>query len=168
KKLVEPPRLDRIVLNPSSVEVRPGEHVAFKVSGLDQYGQTYSIGDVKWSAPGCSISNEGVLVGSDAPGRYIVEAQAGGLKAEAPVHVVAADEKTEEKDRRGGAIRWSGVVPHRKWTTFYTKVIAKLASSPDLKLQVTIEAPAGDQATSKINELKSSLRDLGLDENVES
>ena len=107
-------------------------------------------------------------MGSEAVGRYIVEAHAGDLKPEAPVHVVAADEKIEEKDRRGGAIRWSGVVPHRKWTTFYTKVIAKLASSPDLKLQVTIEAPAGEQAASKINELKSSLRDLGLDENVES
>src|SRR5262249_7007546 len=100
KKLVEPPRLDRIVLNPSSIEVRPGEHVAFKVSGLDQYGQPYPIDDVKWSAPGCSISNEGVLVGSEAAGRYIVEAHAGDLKAEAPVHVVTADEKIEEKDRR--------------------------------------------------------------------
>ena len=27
--------------------------------------------------------------------------------------------------------------------------------------------PAGDQAATKINELKSSLRDLGLDENIE-
>jgi hypothetical protein len=36
------------------------------------------------------------------------------------------------------------------------------------RLQVTIEAPVGDQATTKINELKSSLRDLGLDENIES
>src|SRR6516225_768900 len=167
KKFVEPPRLDRIVLNPSSVEVRPGEHVAFKVSGLDQYGQTYPIEDVKWSAPGCSISNEGVLVGSEASGRYLVEAHAGGLKAEASVRVLT-DEEPPPPPPPAGKIKWSGVVPPRKWTTFYTKVIAKLTSSPDLKLQVTIEAPAGEQAASKINELKSSLRDLGLDENVES
>jgi hypothetical protein len=125
--------------------------------------------DVNWSAPGCSISSEGVFLGSEAPGRYTVEAHAaGGLKAEASVHVLAAEEKPEEKDKRSAVIRWSGAVPHRKWTTFYTKVIAKLASSPDLKLQVTIEAPGGDQAASKINELKSSLRDLGLDENIET
>ena len=37
--------------------------------------------------PACSISNEGVLAGSEAPGRYIVEAHAGGLKAEAPVMI---------------------------------------------------------------------------------
>ena len=168
KKLVEPPRLDRIVLDQPNIDTRPGEHVAFKLNGFDQYGQPYTIENAKWSAPGCSISEEG-LFASESPGRYIVEVQAGGLKAEAPVRVLTAEEeKPKEKDRRGGAIRWSGVVPPRKWTTFYTKVIAKLTSSPDLKLQVTIEAPAGEQAASKINELKSSLRDLGLDENVES
>jgi len=74
--------------------------------------------------------------------------------------VLAAEEKPEEKDKRSAAMRWSGAAPHCKWTTFYTKVIAKLACSPDLKLQVTIEAPGGDQAAAKINELKSSLRDL--------
>src|SRR5262249_49070908 len=114
---------------------------------------------------GCSISGEGVLFASESPGQYIVEAHAGGLKADAAVHVT---EKPEDKPRRGRAIRWSGLVPPRKWTTFYTKVISKLASSPDLRLQVTIEAPAGDQVETKINELKTSLRDLGLDENVES
>jgi hypothetical protein len=89
--------------------------------------------------------------------------QAGGLKAEAPVRVSAEKKPPPPQD---GKIKWTGLIPPRKWTTFYTKVIAKLASSPELKLQVTIEAPAGDK--SKINELKSSLRDLGLDENVES
>jgi hypothetical protein len=168
KKLVEPPRLDRIVLNPSSVDARPSEHIAFKATGLDQYGQPYPIVDVKWSAAGCSISADGVLFASESPGRYIVEAYAGDLKVEAPVHVLAAEEKPEEKDPHGGAIRWSGLVPPRKWTTFYTKVIAKLASAPDLTVRVTLEARAGDQATTKVNELKSALRDLGLDENVVS
>jgi hypothetical protein len=166
KKLVEPPRLDRI-LHPSTVDVRPGEHVAFKVSGLDQYGQPYPIEDMKWSAAGCSISAEGVLIASESAGRYIVEVHAGGFKADAPVHVLAAEEKPEEEEGLQPAIRWSGVVPPRKWTTFYTKVIAKLASAPGLTVRVTFEVPAGDQTTSKINELKSSLRDLGLDENVD-
>jgi hypothetical protein len=144
------------------VDVRPGEHVAFKVSGLDQYGQPYPIEDMKWSAAGCSISAEGVLIASESAGRYIVEVRAGGFKADAPVHVLAAEEKPEEEGRQP-AIRWSGVVPPRKWTTFYTKVIAKLASAPGLTVRVTFEVPAGDQTTSKINELKSSLRDLGLE-----
>ena len=170
KKLVEPPRLDRIVIHPSVVEVRPGERVAFKVSGFDQYGQSYAVEDVKWSAAGCSISGDGVLSVSESPGRYIVEAHIGDLKAEAPVHAFVAEEKDNggKKDRAEGKIKWSGEIPPRKWTTFYTKVIAKLASAPGLSVRVTFEAPAGDQAASKINELKSSLRDLGLDENVES
>jgi hypothetical protein len=167
KKLVEPPRLDRIVISPSTIDVRPREHIALKVNGLDQYGQPYPIENVKWSAAGCTISGEGVLFASESPGRYLVEAHAGGLQAEAPVQVLALEDKTEEKEPAGGAIRWSGVVPPRKWTTFYTKVIAKLASSPGLRLQVTIESPAGDQAVTKVNELKSALRDLGLNEDVE-
>ena len=55
----------------------------------------------------------------------------------------------------------------RSTSWVYTKVIAKLTSSPDLKLQVMIEAPAGDEAETKLAELKSSLRDLGLDENID-
>ena len=59
-----------------------------------------------------------------------------GLRADAPVRVLTAQERTKEKELISGFIRWSGVVPYRKWTTFYTKAIAKLTSSPDLKLQV--------------------------------
>lgn len=87
--------------------------------------------DVKWLAPGCSISNEGVLAGSEAPGRYIVEAHAGGLKAEAPVRVLTAEEPPPPP-QPAGKLKWTGVVPPRKWTTFYTKVIAKLTSSPEV------------------------------------
>ena len=47
------------------------------------------------------------------------------------------------------------------------KVIAKLAASPGLKLRVSLEAPADEgSAASKIEEIKSALRELGLDENV--
>jgi hypothetical protein len=166
KKLVEPPRLERLTINPSNVDVRPGEHVAFKVHGLDQYGQPYPIQDVKWSAAGCSISADGVLSASD-PGRYLVEAQAGGLRAEAPVHVEEKAPERKEQETEG-KIKWSGAIPPRKWTTFYTKVIAKLASTPGFTVRVSFEVPAEDQAAGKINELKSSLRDLGLDENIET
>jgi hypothetical protein len=67
------------------VDARPGEHIAFKVGDLDQYGQPYS---------------DGVLFASESPGRYIVEAYAGEIKAEAPVHVLAA----EENVRKGRAV----------------------------------------------------------------
>jgi hypothetical protein len=167
KKLVEPPRLERLTISPSNADVRPGEHVAFRACGLDQYGQPYQIQDVKWSAAGCSISAEGVLSASD-PGRYVVEAQAGGLRAVASVHVEEEKAPEKKKEKVGGKIKWSGDIPPRKWTTFYTKVIAKFASAPGFTVRVSFEAPAPDHAATKISELKSSLRDLGLDENIEA
>jgi len=54
-----------------------------------------------------------------------------------------------------------GEVPARKWSTFYMKVIARLAAIPDLNLRVSIEAPTDEaQAASKIEEVKSALREL--------
>jgi hypothetical protein len=46
-----------------------------------------------------------MLVASESPGRYIVEVHGGGLKADAPVHVLAAEEeKPKEPGSRGEAI----------------------------------------------------------------
>lgn len=40
--------------------VNPGEHVTFKVSGLDQYGQSYPVANATWSAQeDCTVSGEG-------------------------------------------------------------------------------------------------------------
>lgn len=50
---------------------------------------------------------------------------------------------------------------------FYTKVLTRFASSPELKLEVSIEIPIDrEQAQSKADETKSGLKELGLDDNV--
>ena len=43
-----------------------------------------------------------------------------------------------------------GAVPPQKWMNFYTKVLTRFASSPDLKLEVSFEIPIdSEQAQSK-------------------
>ena len=180
ERLLEPPRLERLLLHPGSIEVHPGEHVTFKVTGLDQYGQSYSVASAAWSAPDCTVSGEGSFKASDTPGLYLVTVEVDGLQAEAKVQVrqpVAATHTDpsadgenvgeERPDYSEKKIQWSGTIPPRKWMNFYTKVISKLANSPGLTLRVSLEAPAeGENASTKIEDIKSALRELGLDESV--
>ena len=64
-------------------------------------------------------------------------------------------------------LQWSGEVPPQKWMNFYTKVLAKYATTGKLKLTVSFEvAPENGLPPSKIDETKALLRELGLDEDV--
>ena len=46
---------------------------------------------------------------------------------------------------------------------FYTKVLTRFAAVPDLKLEVSFQAPSIlDQADAKADEARSGLKELGL------
>jgi hypothetical protein len=62
------------------------------------------------------------------------------------------------------SLTWSGEVPAQKWMNFYTKVLAKHAADPNLKLKVSFEsAPANGVSAAKAQETKAALKELGLD-----
>jgi hypothetical protein len=64
-------------------------------------------------------------------------------------------------------LTWSGDVPSQKWMNFYTKVITKLGVGNDLSLNVKMKCkPQGGVSKQKIEEIKSALRELGLDDNL--
>lgn len=64
-------------------------------------------------------------------------------------------------------LKWTGEVPAQKWMNFYTKVLSKFASSHGLKLTVTVEvSPEGGVSKQKLDEAKSALRELGLNDDV--
>ncbi|MBA2446632.1 MAG: hypothetical protein H0V51_01260 [Chloroflexi bacterium] len=51
---------------------------------------------------------------------------------------------------------------------FYTKVLSRFATTPGLKLQVRFELPADGHVTdAKLEETRTALRELGLDENLD-
>jgi predicted AAA+ superfamily ATPase len=64
-------------------------------------------------------------------------------------------------------LSWTGEIPPQKWMNFYTKVLSKFASGVGLKLKLTVEAsPDGGLSKQRIEETKSALRELGLNDNV--
>jgi hypothetical protein len=64
-------------------------------------------------------------------------------------------------------LTWTGEIPHQKWMNFYTKVLSKFASARGLKLTLKVEAiPKGGFSEQKLDETKSALRELGLNDDV--
>jgi hypothetical protein len=64
-------------------------------------------------------------------------------------------------------LKWTGEVPSQKWTNFYTKVLSRFAIGKGLKLTVSAEVTdAAGISKQKVDEMKVSLRELGLEDNV--
>jgi hypothetical protein len=64
-------------------------------------------------------------------------------------------------------LQWTGEIPPQKWMNFYTKVLSKFASARGLKLTVKVEvSPDGGVSKQKLEETKSALRELGLNDDV--
>ncbi|QDT36019.1 hypothetical protein Pan189_03740 [Stratiformator vulcanicus] len=175
QKLREPPRLDHIAIRPAEVTLQPGEQVSFSCSGVDQYGEPFSINAVEWLASSGEVTDEGLYnSGSDTTGGlFTVKATAEGLETVAEVRVMTTHEGDGEGNRldnersRNKAVRWTGTVPPQKWMNFYTKVLSRFASIDGLKLKVSFEVPCdGEQGQSKAEEARSGLKELGLNDDV--
>ena len=63
--------------------------------------------------------------------------------------------------------RWSGEIPPQKWMNFYTKVLARFATSGGLRLTLEVQArPDGGVPSHQVEETRVALRELGMDENL--
>ena len=167
QKLREPPRLANVLVRPDHVVVKIGDQAAFSCAGQDQYGQPFAIEKVTWSATGGTIDGKGMYTSGDHGGVFTVKAVAGGVEALAEVRITTSADPVPEPPPQPGVrrVRWRGAVPPQKWMNFYTKVLTRLASSPDLKLEVSFEATVdNDQAQGKLDDTRSGLKELGLDD----
>lgn len=67
------------------------------------------------------------------------------------------------------SLTWTGNVSPQKWMNFYTKVLSKFASGCGLKLTVKAEvSPEAGLSKQKLEETKSALRELGLNDDIDS
>lgn len=174
QKLVEPPRLAKLTLDPARVEIRPGEVAVFGVKGTDQYGQSIVISGCQWSVPsglGGSIDQTGKFTAGTDLGAFSVLAVKDGCEGRAGIQIVA---KTSGQNGGGStppkgqsSIRWSGTVPPQKWMNFYTKVVGRFANTPGLTISVSFSVPSEqDQSKAKTEETRAALKELGLDDAV--
>jgi len=173
QKLLEPPRLHRLAIQPDRIDLHPNEHASFTVKGTDQYGHPFPAENPSWSAPGCEVGQDGQVTVGEALGQYVVTARCGEIEDLAQIRVQATrDEKDKDDDEpdRPNVIRWSGTIPSQKWTNFYTRVVSPFASVAGLSLRVEVEVPAEkdeQQARAQLEKIRSALRDLNLGEDVE-
>lgn len=166
QKQIEEPRLTRLEVRPTRVQLKPGESYNLTVQGFDQHERPFSFppGNVVWDAPGCSVDASGKIVAGEREGYYTVSARIEGLSATAEV-IVAREliKPPPPPPPPTGGLVWEGQVPPQKWMNFYTRVLARFATQPSLKLTLRFEV-AEDVSPQKADETRVALRELGLDE----
>ena len=81
--------------------------------------------------------------------------------------VLPFEPPTKTKSAAGGlrSLRWTGEVPSQKWMNFYSRVLSKFATGSGLRVTVKVEiAPEGGVSEQKVEETRSALRELGLND----
>jgi len=67
------------------------------------------------------------------------------------------------------SLRWTGDVPPQKWMNFYTKVLSRFVAGKGLRLSISVDvSPEGGVSSQTIQETKTALRELGLQDDVRS
>jgi hypothetical protein len=167
---IKPPELARIVVTPEQAQLKPGQKQTFTAKGLDQFGKDHGCAGVQWTASGGTIGADGVYHAGTDEGNFLVQAAAGAIKGSGAVTVVKKDVIKPPPPPPPGdkALRWSGEIPPQKWMNFYTKVLSKLVGAGGLKVSVTVQsAPEGGVSDRQVEDVKTALRGLGLNDSVD-
>ena len=167
KKQIEEPKLARLEVRPTHIQLKPGESYNLAVQGFDQHSRPFPVGGVSWEAQGCSIDASGRVTAGGQEGYFTVSATVGEISGTA--EIVVSKERVKPPPPppppppTTEGLVWEGQVPPQKWMNFYTRVLARFATQPDLKLKVRFEVTE-DVSRQKADETRVALRELGLDE----
>ncbi|MCA9445224.1 MAG: AAA family ATPase, partial [Candidatus Omnitrophica bacterium] len=174
KKHIEPPTLTTLRVTPPDMTLEPEKTFHFTAAGLDQHVQPIEMNQpIEWSVDGGEIDKSGSFSSGPTEGVFTITASCGGVIGKAYVTV-------QKKSADGGGappppppggpgkLIWTGDVPPRKWTNFYSKVLSKHSSNPEnLTLKVTFEIQSEEGfSEQKIEETRQALRELGLEDDV--
>jgi hypothetical protein len=168
-KHVEPPRLEKLLVSPTTLQLKPGTKQTFLAEGLDQFGRSYPASNISWTATGGLIAQDGVFTAGPDEGSFLVTLASEGRSATATVRVAkeAKQEPIPKPAQAPKKLIWTGMVPAQKWSQLYMKVLTKLVASGDVSLRLSIEAVPKDGAKDQlVEETKAALRGLGLDDHV--
>ncbi len=171
KKHIEPPRLKYLKVTPEHAVAEPGKEIHFAVQGLDQFGERIAVEGVKWHAEHGSISQDGTYKAGDVEGADVITVRSGEVTGTANITI----RKNEVRESEPGPVEaapksrivWHGQVPHLKLMNFYTKVLARFAREPSLKVEVQFEV-SPENFEEHLKEIRRALKDLGLNDNVQT
>ncbi len=168
EKHIEPPKLARILVLPENARIKPGTKQTFTIEGLDQFNRPIEASGFEWSATGGTIDVDGVFTAGADEGNFLVSVKAQNVAGTAGLNISKEETKHVPLPPKGpNSFSWSGDVAPQKWTNLYMKVLSKLVSKGDLKINVSIEATLKEPASEQqMDEIKAALRGLGLDDEI--
>jgi len=169
KKHVEPPKLTLLRISPELPSVKPKARLTFEATGMDQHGHPMPVSGLEWTATGGNVDKNGCYTAGADEGQFSVSVSAGELSTETNVSIAKETAPPPPPPPSEKSLSWSGEVPAQKWMNFYTKVLAKYATGSGLKLTVNFDiTPEGGMTPQQLEETKTALRELGLDDDVET
>lgn len=131
------------------------------------------------------IAEDVFLITKDAAEAYIAQQESHGEEPPiTPSSAGTSDVEDEWSVETGGVpttppqpeptpefvsgFRWIGEITPQKWMNFYTKVLARFATSQGLSLKLTVDMqPKDGVSKAKIKATKVALRELGMAEDIE-
>ena len=168
EKHIKPPKLTKIMIEPSFVQLKPRTKQTFTAKGIDQFGNDIETGNIEWSATGGDIGSDGVYECKDGEGNYIVNVKSGDISGSASIEIRDEAKPKPLEPVKPKTLKWTGQISPQKWMNLYTKVLTKFVKDGSLKLNVGIEAtPTDGVSDNQIEETKAALRELGLNDDVE-
>lgn len=180
EKHKEPPTLTTLKISPGQVRMNPGDKQAFVVDGYDQLGRSIELSDLVWTVTGGVLDGQGVYTAGNDQGSFIVKASAAKVNSTANVainvpvpkgpdggHPDPEPDNPPVEPAKLSKMAWNGDLSPQKWMNFYSKVLARFASTQGLKINVSIEVESdGGISEQKLEETRSALRELGLDDEI--
>ena len=144
----------RLEVYPQEVSLGKGDTRTFVAKGFDQQGRVVPLSKVVWAAEGGSIDDRGFFQAGQADGSFEVSVSCGDMKVIAKVVV------------KGVNAHWIGEVPHQRWSQFYNKVLMKHVMGKKLKLKIEVDLE--DVTAEDVEQMRISLQELGLDDDVQT
>lgn len=162
--------MEHLEVKPANATVQVDKQYQFQVDGFDQYGASIEIGKREWKAAGGTITETGLFSAGPTAGAAEVSVKAGGRSAICQINIVEKIEKPDSAKAHSSGqkfLQWNGEIPPQKWNQFFMKVLVKLTQIQGLKLKVNLEAPVNTTDEHRIDEARSGLKDLGLEDKID-
>jgi hypothetical protein len=171
---IEPPKLTKIEISPSHITLEPEKSFAFLAKGYDQHDRPMEIGGVIWKCSGGVVNEKGVFVAGELEGEFRITAGVSNIVSSAEI-TISKEIKVKPGPVEGGKkdvysrVSWQGEIQPQKWMNFYTKVLSKFVTGDGLKITLKVDiSPSDGVSKQKAEEIKIALRELGLNDELDT